>query len=65
MVAFPGAIPVTTPELLTVATEEFVVVHVTVLSEAFPGDIVAVKDTVAPTFMDADVLFRLTDVTSI
>jgi hypothetical protein len=61
----PGAIPVTTPELLTVAIEELLVDQVMVLSEALPGDTVAVNDTVPPTLMDADVLLRLTDVTSI
>ena len=64
MVALPTFFAVTTP-LLTVATEASDVVQVTVLSVASSGLTVGVKVTVSPTFSDALVLFRLTEVTGV
>src|SRR5687767_5578428 len=48
IVALPAATPVTRPLLLTVATEELLVDHVTVLFVALEGDTVAVNCCVEP-----------------
>ena len=53
IVAEPAALPVTTPLVLTVATEVLLEVHVTALFVALEGDTVAVKAFVAPTAIEA------------
>jgi hypothetical protein len=63
IVAFPADLAVTTPDDETVATEVLLEDHVTDLSVAFDGVIVAVNVRVSPTYMDRDELLRLTPVT--
>ena len=63
IVAVPADLAVTVP-FETVATLLLLVVHVTVLSVASEGVIVAVSVSVLPLFMVADVLFRLMPVTA-
>lgn len=53
IVAVPGALPVTTPVLDTVATDALFDDHVTDLLLAFDGDTAADNDTVPPTLMVA------------
>ena len=63
IVAVPAAFAITAPLEDTVATVVLLDFHVTVLSVAFDGVIVAVKVCVSPTVIDSDVLSRLTPVT--
>ncbi len=56
-IGLPSAIPVTTP-FTTVATDSSEDDHVTVLSVASSGVTVAVKASLSPTFMVADVLSK-------
>ena len=63
MVAVPSDLPVTVP-LDTVATAVLLDDHVTVGSVAFEGATVAVSLTDEPTFTEAEVLSRVTEVTS-
>ena len=51
IVAVPGPIPVTTPFVLTVATPELVVVHVTLLLVALAGVKLTAKHLVLSTLM--------------
>ena len=62
MVAVPGALAVTRPELLTVATVVLLDFHVTFLLLVLLGVTVAVSWSVCPVFSVAEVLFNDTPV---
>jgi hypothetical protein len=64
IVALPAAIPVTSPEELTVAQFAALVDHVTAALVAFDGSTVAVSCCVPPTSSDAVVGLTLTPVTA-
>ena len=64
IVADPADFAVMTPDEDTVATEVLLEDQVTFLFVAFEGETVAVKVWDSPTFIDNDVLFRLTPVTA-
>ena len=64
MVAVPSLMAVTRPDASTVATEVFVLLHVTVLSVALSGLTVATSVSLSPSFRDKDVLFSAMDVTA-
>ena len=63
MVAFPKAIPVTTPVLLTVAIDALLVLHVTLLLLALLGATVVVNVAVEPIFILTEVGVTETPVT--
>ena len=63
MVAVPLDTAVTLPFWSTVATEVFVELHVTLLSLAVLGVMVAVSVSLPPSFKLSDVLFNVTTVT--
>ena len=63
IVALPATLAVITPVEETVATEVLFDVHVTDLSVALDGVIVAVSVSVSPTTIDKEVLSKLTPVT--
>ena len=65
MVADPGAVALTTPVALTVATAELDVVHVTLGFVAVAGVTVAVSCVLAPTATLTDVGLTLTPVTGV
>ena len=64
MMAVPTFFAVTTP-LETVATDASLVLHNTVLSVALSGLTVAISVIVSPTFISAEVLSNVTDVTCV
>ena len=65
IVAEPAAMPVTTPEELTVATDVLLEVQLTVLFDALEGKTVAASVVVLPAATVAEVGERVTPVTGI